>query len=183
MRRATSLQLVGDYQIFRKKPALRLSAEFGYYQVTAGNNELHWLTINGWRGQPFFEQVQMNYAHAGVGILIEPFGKKSFSPYLGWQLQFAFPDQLEYHYKNFAGAGLSPKDQVYIKGGEEVARGWKLNFGFRAELHSRWALSFGMYHCYMDFYANWPPFEQRQVLDAIMRVDGGGFEIRCQYSI
>ena len=183
VRRTNGALLVADYQIWRARPALRLSAEVGYYDISAGNNELRWLDINRWSRQSFVEHVQMNYVHLGFGFLIEPFPRRQFSPYLGWQVQFAFPDQLQYSYEDFAGTSLSPQDQYEITGGERVNRGWKLHLGIRMQLSPRWTTSFGYYHAYMDFWADWPPLERRQFLDAIMRLDVGGIALKCLYAI
>lgn len=184
VQRQDAALLVADYQVFRSFPALRLSSSLGYYNVTAGNQDLRWLEATNWLGQPFIEKIKLNYIHLGIGLLLEPFAQRRFSPYLGWQMQLAFPDELEYSYQTVVGPSLVSVDNVDITGGEQVTRGWIMNFGLRARLHPRWTASVGIYHTYMEFQADWPTIDQRPFIDrAFMRLDGGGLELRCQYSI
>ncbi len=184
VQRQDAALLVADYQVFRSFPALRLSSSLGYYNVTAGNQELRWLAATNWPGQPFIEQAKLNYLHLGIGLLIEPFAQRRFSPYLGWQMQFVFPDELEYSYQTVDGPSLVSVDNVDVTGGEQATRGWMMNFGLRAHLHPRWTASVGIYHAFMEFQADWPTIDQRPFIDrAYMRLDGGGLELRCQFSI
>ncbi|MEL6656226.1 MAG: hypothetical protein AAFP77_09270 [Bacteroidota bacterium] len=182
--RKDAVVFAADYQIFAKLPILFVTSEFSIFQGTAGNDDFRWLAANDWPGEPFLEHADIRYLHAGLGLRIEPLAKRRFSPYLGWQLHVSVPRRLEYAYESFSRPGFGPVEQLDITGGRKINQGWKFNAGLRAKLHPRWSASLGVYHAYMAFSSKWAGLAQRQFLDNVfMRLDIGGVEFRCQYSI
>ena len=181
LKRANQLQVVADYMPFRKARAFRVSSEIGFYRVEAGNNDMRQLAANQWPNQLFYESIEMDYIHLGLGVLVEPFAETQFSPYLGLQAQIAVPTALDYNLYRLSSNRYGNFDQQTITGGEQTTVGWEVSTGLRGQLTPRWTASVGFYHAYLNFRANWPESSFRSFPNGIMRLDGGGVELRCQY--
>lgn len=183
LQRPEAIQLGADFRPFKNSSFLWLTAEVGHYQVKAENKNLRWLAVSQWPGPNFFETIRMSYIHSGVGVIIEPFGRSRFSPYVGGQAQFAFPTALEYSLIVFDPFLSSPTDQIQIEGGQEFSVGWEISTGVRTQLSRRWSAALGFYFSYMDFQVNWPPQQYRNFPDGLMRLDKGGIELKCMYRL
>lgn len=180
--RPDAIQLTADYLPFRSVPYLWLNAEFSYYKVTAGNSDQVFLGLE----QPevyFYEKMEMNYWHAGLGMIVEPFRQTRFSPYLGGQFLVIMPTKIDYRLVRIDGETSETLDDIRINSGEQTNFGWEVNVGVRAQLTKRISAALGFYHVYTNYQADWPELEQRTFSDGIMRLDRGGVELRCQYGI
>lgn len=183
LQRPENVLLSADYRLFKSADFFWITAEVGYYDIAVENRELIWLEVNRWLGPDFFEWIEMQYLHTGLGVWVEPFGQTRFSPYLGGQLQIAFPTELEYRLAVLSQNLSTPAEQSQIEGGQQVSIGWEVSAGLRAQLSRRFSASVGFYFSYMDFQANWPVQQWRNFPDGFLRLDKGGVEIRCMYAL
>lgn len=181
--RPLAIHFVADFLPFQSIPFLWLNAEISRYQISGGNRDFRWLDINQWPEAYFIEETRMNYWHGGVGFSIEPFAKRRISPYIGGQLLIVAPTEVNYRFRGFDDMTTRIVTDIQFNSGEQWALGWEVNVGFRVQLTSRINTAFGFYHVYTDFRADWPSLEQRSFPDGIMRLNQGGLEIKCQFSI